>query len=206
MPFTEIAKGPNMPFDDFIKILPDRFNSSAPFNFRVKNWQAFEFGMDHLNHDDEYIHKSLETLTHQFDLVILVEYYFESLVLLAQLMCVPYEVIWQEKLRPMSYEKPSIDEKVIESFQNHFKLDYAIYEHFKAILFQKIENFGPARMAHEIRRMETLFQECDENPKRCKFITAPIADQTKNENVKPNLSFYIKQAEENYGQCPHENR
>ena len=206
LPFTEIAKKRNMPFDDFLKILPDNFNSSAPFNFRVKNWQAFELGMDHLNDDDEYVHKSLETLSSQFDLVILIEYYFESLVLLAQLMCVPYEVIWQQKLRPMVYEKPDLDKNTLESFQDHFKLDYAIYEHFKAILFQKIDNFGRARMAHEIRRMETLFRECDENVKRCEFITASISDKQTNKNVKPNISFYIKQAEENYGQCPYENR
>ena len=82
-----------MPVDEFINILPEQFNGSLPYNYRVKNWQAFELGLDHLNDDVDYVKESLARLDTQFDLVILIEHYDESLVLLAQLLCVPYEVI-----------------------------------------------------------------------------------------------------------------
>ena len=106
VPFTQIADGNNtMSVDDFIDILPDKFNSKLPLNYRVKNWQAFELGMDHLNEDPEYVRQSLAKLDKQFDLVLLTEYYDESMVLLAQLLCVPYKVIWQKALNARHYEK-----------------------------------------------------------------------------------------------------
>ena len=104
VPFAQIANGRNdMPVDEFINILPDKFDPQLPYNYRVKNWQAFELGMDHLNEDVDYVKESLARLDSQFDLVILIEHYNESLVLLAQLLCVPYEVIWQEALNPRTY-------------------------------------------------------------------------------------------------------
>ena len=56
-------------------------------SFRSKNYQAFEFGLDHLNNDGNYILSELQRLDRQFDLVILTEYYFEGIVLLADLLC-----------------------------------------------------------------------------------------------------------------------
>ena len=47
--------------------------------------------------DDEYIRTSIELLEKQFDLVILTEYFLESMVLLADIMCIPYEVLWAER-------------------------------------------------------------------------------------------------------------
>ena len=59
-----------MRVDDFIAILPDKFDPKLPYNYRVKNWQAFELGMDHLNENIMYIDESLKILEQQFDFPI----------------------------------------------------------------------------------------------------------------------------------------
>ena len=54
--------------EDFIDLLPQVFNKTHSRNFRAKNYQAFEMGLDHLNDDDEYIINELQRLDTQFDL------------------------------------------------------------------------------------------------------------------------------------------
>ena len=61
MPFVQIADGrADMPFDDFLKILPEKFDPKLPYNYRIKNWQAFELGMDHLNEHDSYVKSRIQ--------------------------------------------------------------------------------------------------------------------------------------------------
>ena len=81
----------NVSIGDFLEGLPRTFNRNITRNFRAKNYQSFELGMDHLNDDKDYWNKMFRKLDDQFDLIILVEYYFESLVLLAEILCVPYQ-------------------------------------------------------------------------------------------------------------------
>ena len=48
-PFIEITQGIyNHSIAGFIDLLPDRFDPTTTRNFRVKNYQSFELGLDHL--------------------------------------------------------------------------------------------------------------------------------------------------------------
>ena len=68
-PFISFMAGEkDVPVEEFPDLLPDVFDESHTRNFRAKNYQAFEFGLDHLNDDDEYIKRELQRLDEQFDL------------------------------------------------------------------------------------------------------------------------------------------
>jgi len=206
VPFAQIAGGRNdMPLDEFIDILPDKFNATMPLNYRVKNWQAFEMGMDHLNDDPDYVRQSLATLDRQFELVIVTEYYYESMVLLAQLLCAPYEVLWMKIRNPRAYAKPLVRPENIDKFNKHFAVDIAVYEHFKRVLIQKIDIFGQMRMAEEVSKMKEIFNGCNKNKQLCDFMTKPIVTQPIQPDVKPSLQYYIDQVESGYGNCPYRN-
>ena len=206
IPFSLIADGQSdMNIDDFIDILPDRFNANMPLNYRVKNWQAFELGMDHLNEDPDYVRESLARLDKQFDLVIVTEYYDESMVLLAKLLCVPYEVLWQKTLNPRHYEKPILRPDLTDKFNAHFAVDLAIYDHFKHVLMQKITDFGAERMSAEVAKMNTIFHSCNLNKDRCRFERQPVRVRQYAPNVKPSLKYYLNEAESGFGQCPYAN-
>ena len=81
----------NVSINQFLDNLPHIFDPNISRNFRARNYQSFELGMDHLSDDKTYWQNSFKVLDKQFDLVILVEYYLESLVLLSEILCVPYE-------------------------------------------------------------------------------------------------------------------
>ena len=178
VPFAQIAGRNDMKVDDFIAILSDKFDPKLPFNYRVKNWQAFELGMDHLNEDPIYIEESLKILERQFDLVILVEYYQESLVLLAELLCVPYKVIWQKQLNPRKYKKPTLPDDLEEKFNNHFKTDIIIYNHFEKVLQQKIDDFGREKMEEEILKMTKVFEHCNKFKHSCDMKSKSVKEGT----------------------------
>ena len=205
VPYVQIADGrSDMDVDDFIAILPQKFNSTMPLNYRVKNWQAFELGMDHLNEDPDYVRKSLEQLDEQFDLVLVTEYYDESMVLLAKLLCVPYSVIWQKTLNPRHYQKPVLRPDLTDKFNKHFAVDLAVYDHFKRVLLQKIADFGVERMAEEVAKMKAIFKSCDIDKTHCRIDKQPV-EQKLLPNIKPSLQHYLDQAKSGFGHCPYAN-
>jgi hypothetical protein len=57
-----------VPIEEFLDLLPKIFDEKIGQNFRAKNYQSFEMGLDHLNNDEEYISTELERLDTQFDL------------------------------------------------------------------------------------------------------------------------------------------
>ena len=91
--------------------------------------------------DDEYIRTSIELLEKQFDLVILTEYFLESMVLLADIMCIPYEVLWAERKKELEYYKEPLNERQMEIFKTFFKQDYMVYNHFNQTLHGKLTMF-----------------------------------------------------------------
>ena len=84
--------------------------------------------------DDKYIRTSIQTLSDQFDLVILTEYFLECMVLLADIMCISYEVLWTERKKEFGYYKEPLNERQMEIFKTFFKQDYMLYDHFNQTL------------------------------------------------------------------------
>lgn len=68
-PFRSFNNGrEDLPVGEFLENLPKLFNASETRNFRSKNYQAFEMGMDHLNDNTAYILRNLKRLDqHNFD-------------------------------------------------------------------------------------------------------------------------------------------
>ena len=166
-PFIEITNGQyNYSITDFIDLLPSRFDPSATRNFRVKNYQSFELGLDHLREDDEYINRSIKTLSQQFDLIILTEYFAESMVLLADLMCIPYEVLWTKRRNSKDYFQEPLNEAQMEIFKTFFKQDYMIYDYFNQTLHGKLNfqmRFVPYQTNFQRKLMHLVIKECSSN-------------------------------------------
>ena len=66
--------------------------------------------------------------------MILVEYFLESLVLLADILCVPYEVLYTPGRNARSYEKHELTSSQMTTFRAFFKQDIALYDYFNKTL------------------------------------------------------------------------
>ena len=128
-------------------------NSCVPLGYSYSlNGLAFALGFHtgfHRNtvdqsHNATYIHEWLTTLSRQFSLVIVVEYFNESLVLLRRLMCWPMKAILYLKQNERQYgtKKNKVDPSLIANFRRHNVPDYALYDHFNRTLWSKIAAAG----------------------------------------------------------------
>ena len=70
----------------------------------------------------------------QFDLVILTEYFLESLVLLADILCIPYEVLYTPRRNSRDYEQDELTHTQMSTFKSFFKQDIMLYDFFNKTL------------------------------------------------------------------------
>jgi len=74
--------------------------------------------------------------------VILTEYFWEGIVLLAPILCAPYHVFYVESKNSRDYEVEPLSTKQMEIFKQFFKQDYMLYDYFNKTLHRKVEEFG----------------------------------------------------------------
>lgn len=61
---------------------------------------------------------------------------------MAQILCVPYTVLYLEPINERKYELTPLSKKQKENFQKFFKQDLMLYDYFNETLHKKIEAFG----------------------------------------------------------------
>jgi len=86
-------------------------------------------------------------------IVILTEYFFESLVLLSHVLCVPYEVLYITSKNSRHYEVEPLNEERMKTFKTYFKQDIMLYDFFNQSLHRKVAEFG-----HDVSRFCISFQ------------------------------------------------
>lgn len=145
-----------------------------------------------------------ERLENTFDLVMLSDYYYESLVLLGQELCVQPHVLYVEpRMESKSYEKVPLSNTQMKTFRKYFAQDYYIYEHFKKIFDKKVKAFGRRKMEREVQKLKHMYEECNKNPKKCSFKSLPwIKNDSKEMYEVGTLASLLKLMKENKGFCP----
>ena len=105
-----------------------------------------------------------------YEFVAIAEYYFESLVLLREILCVPWVVLFaKSRMVSAEYEKKAFTAKQRSTLHTHFHQDYQIYTYFNQSLWKRIEEYGPERMEHDVEQMKKLYDKCNNEPKHCHF-------------------------------------
>ena len=137
------------------------------FSF-THNTLAFELGLPtgfHVNTIDQtnnaaYIRHWIDALQRRFSLVIIAEYYVESLVLFRRLMCWKIEDILYMKLNVKSYKHKDkqIDSTYINNFKHYNQPEYVLYNHFNNTLWRRIAE-EPDDFQDELNRFKELLSE-----------------------------------------------
>ena len=74
----------------YLREAPLKWNETIPWAGRGRNFQAWELGWDVNRGDQEYLNAKLAEMETDFDLVMISNYYFESLVLLKDTLCMDW--------------------------------------------------------------------------------------------------------------------
>ena len=95
-----------MHIHDFIHKLDSFDYQNTPWSFRFKNFQAFEFGLDNnLHMNEEILQVFINKLVSEMDLVLLVDQYEESLLVLKEQLCLQWIDLWSPTKRSQNYKR-----------------------------------------------------------------------------------------------------
>ncbi|KAM4809617.1 galactosylceramide sulfotransferase [Rhinophrynus dorsalis] len=146
---------------------PQSYYDSSGFNAHyLHNLLTFDLGYDNeIDPGDSSVRQMLEELDRRFKLVMLLEYFDESLLLLRELMCWEIDDILYFKLNARKDSDGSrLSPQMYHLAQEWNALDTQIYQHFNATFWRKVKEYGTERMQKDVtelrKRNEELKNEC----------------------------------------------
>ena len=143
--------------------------------------------------DPTSVSSYVSVLDSHFSLVLINEHYDESIVLLAQELCLPLwdvtyfnqkhrstsaRVFMSETKKGLAYVpryfcKTPLSADDRERVQRHFSADYQLYEHFQSVHEASVARFGRARMDRFVAQLHELQEYATE---RCGIATNEKAE------------------------------
>ncbi|XP_055774907.1 galactosylceramide sulfotransferase-like [Salvelinus fontinalis] len=141
----EFLRDPRHYFD------PNGFNS-----FYLKNLLFFDFGQDNtLELGDPRVEEGIRAIAGHFQLVMLVEHFDESLMLLKDALCWEMDDLLFFKLNArkgstVSKLTPELRAKALE----WNAVDWRLYQHFNVTFWRKVEAYGRQRMADDVAELQ----------------------------------------------------
>ncbi|XP_077977478.1 galactosylceramide sulfotransferase-like [Glandiceps talaboti] len=110
--------------------------------------------------NDTFVHNSIRNLDSELDLVMLTEYYDESLVLLRKMMCWQYEdmVIRRHKVRKGIRLPITPDMETVVKEQS--PLDVALYEYFNKTFWEKVKSYE-GDFEEDLAKLKSVQKEVD---------------------------------------------
>ena len=131
--------------------------------YYAKNNQMFDMGLDHEHHkDDDIVSAYIDKLEAELDLVLITEYYDESLLLLKSCLCWDTaDILYVSKnMRP---PPTPVSESLRKKLRQWNSVDVKLYKHFNNSLWNKIREYGPnfqTDLAKFREHLKEVFDEC----------------------------------------------
>ena len=125
----------------------------------TKNPTMFDLGFDNEVDEESYIQDAIKKLDEIFDLVIVADYFYESVVLLADLLCWDLNdvVCFTVNARTNNTRiYKDQQERIRNKARKWNKADASLFDHFNASLWRRVNLYGRSRMAKDIKRLQNL--------------------------------------------------
>ncbi|KAM8747582.1 galactose-3-O-sulfotransferase 3 [Acanthopagrus schlegelii] len=179
---------PNGSLEAFLDEPWHYYRPSEKDSMYARNTLAFDLGgdKDRPATDVQYARAFLAEVEQAFSLVMIAEYFDESLVLLRHLLSWDLDDILYVKLNMRSQSsKRSLTPGLPAKIRAWNSLDARLYDHFNASLWRQLAALGPACVAREVRLLrraqERLMRSCFEG--RMPLLRS--AAQIKNKDLRP---------------------
>ncbi|XP_033112107.1 galactosylceramide sulfotransferase-like [Anneissia japonica] len=137
----------------------------------VFNHQLFDLGFDtKLSSSQDAVQFKILQLSNDFDLVMISEYFDESLILLKQLLCWDFEdILYLSKNRRSSSSHYQMTSSLVSYVSQWNKADMKLYNHFNKTLWLKIKQYGHyfVKDLSEFRsRLKVVNEKCIEGSRQ----------------------------------------
>ena len=131
--------------------------------YYARNNQIFDLGLDSKYHLNETIvNRTIDILLKEIDLMLISEYFDESLVLLKQMMCWSFDdIVYISKNQRLN--RVDLDDNTRRKIREWSRADTILYERFNKTLWRKIRAYGPdfeRDLATFRKRKSEVFNTC----------------------------------------------
>jgi len=148
----------------------------------ISNSNLFDMGFEQENLQNEALVKGyIDKMEKEFDLVMIADYFDESMILLKRLLCWEFEDIVYVKLR-VQKKKLEFEEEVKKNILTWNHADVTLFEHFNKTFWRKVRQEGPSfyEDLKAFRMINQDFQAMCESIKykseKCKLSKTPPCD------------------------------
>ncbi|NXE56318.1 G3ST2 sulfotransferase, partial [Casuarius casuarius] len=136
---------------------PYRFyNPAVGDSHYARNLMTFDFGFNpDADISPKRVHLMLKAIEASFDLLLISEYFDESMVLLKEIMCWDLDSVVSFPLNSRhSSTRSPLSDSMVEKIKNWNRLDWEIYSHFNKTFWERIDrDIGRERMQREVRAL-----------------------------------------------------
>ena len=133
--------------DEFFKH-PEKYYKAASntsITSLLRNGMLFDLGFDiqkAKNVSDDTVHTMTEQVTKDFDLVLIMEHFDESLVVMMREFCWSFEDILYVKQNARTANEHELQPETVDRITEWARPDLLLYEHFNQTLWNKIRSYG----------------------------------------------------------------
>ncbi|XP_051900703.1 galactose-3-O-sulfotransferase 2-like isoform X2 [Pristis pectinata] len=130
-------------------------------NQYARNTMWFDFGFDNnANDTEEYVDFVINEIENTFHLILISEYFDESMVLLKDALCWEFDDVVSFKLNVRNkVTVRSLSEVDVKRIKAWNSLDWRLYLHFNQTFWQKVEQYGRKRMADDVLVLQRAGKE-----------------------------------------------
>ncbi|XP_030075656.1 galactose-3-O-sulfotransferase 3 isoform X2 [Microcaecilia unicolor] len=178
---------PNASMDAFLSNPLKYYQPQEKYSMYAHNTLIYDLGgdIDHATEDEGYILDFIKKMESLFSLVMIAEYFDESLVLMRRLFSWDLEDIVYVKLNMRSLEsKVNVTSVLSDKIRAWNALDAQLYDHFNATFWEKIRQLGIGCVQKEV---DQLRQAREQLARQC-FGGSPqprLAAQIRNKDLRP---------------------
>lgn len=138
-PLEEFLKDP----DEHLFSLSIRKGDLPDVMNLIQSGMMYDLGYDFLEFvNSSILNKAIRKLENELDLVLLLEYFDESLVLMMHEFCWDFDDILYIKMNSMKYKKRSITDATRKKILNWNSADVALYRRFNETFWAKVKKYG----------------------------------------------------------------
>ncbi|XP_032870584.1 galactose-3-O-sulfotransferase 2-like [Amblyraja radiata] len=168
---------------EFVRKLDKEFKLQGSNNHLAHNVLWFDLGGDaEAGAEGPHVDQTLKEFDSTFHLVLLAEYFDQSLVLLREALCWDMEdmVSFQLNTRDPS-TRSSLPPDLLSTLQRWNALDWHLYRHFNTSFWQRVERYGVDRMERDVKHLRHLSQKIQDI---CLQSSTPVAKSKSSNYIK----------------------
>lgn len=170
---------------------PTGYLKRGRFEHMLLNGQCYDFGIQTKlkmsDYDERILEHKFKEIDLKFDFVMINEYFDESLVLLANKLCIPLEEMVYFPINSRRNASGKLPEELIEKITTWNKYDSLLYNRFLKKFWKEADNYGLELLHKDVVRLRKMIEEKKTECLDAKFGVVTQKNWSKIELKKYNL-------------------